>query len=116
MEEVGFREAISSAIRYWERARIVYNVVLAMVVIATFCASLPQSRSALSVGSVEGLFILAVLANVAFCAAYPVDLFMQMSALRATWLRFRWVLLLIGVLFAGAITQLITSDVFDDGS
>jgi hypothetical protein len=47
------------------------------------------------------LFVLAVLANVAYCAAYIVDVVAQISAFRSTWLRIRWMLLGLGVLFAG---------------
>jgi hypothetical protein len=86
MSVVIFREAASNAIRY-------------------FIAVLPASRSHLSVDGVLVLFILAVLANVAFCAAYPVDIFAQMSAFNIVWLRLRWVLLIVGILFAATITR-----------
>jgi hypothetical protein len=51
------------------------------------------------------LVMLAVLANVAYCAAYPVDVFVQMSGLRETWRSSRWVLFLIGMIFAGILTR-----------
>lgn len=107
-----FHEAASNAIRFWERARIGYNLVLAAVVIGYFIAGLPSSTSRLSVDLALGLFILAVLANVAFCAAYPVDIFARMSSFNALWLRVRWVVLVIGILFAAAITRFIAMGMF----
>src|SRR5262245_38303572 len=107
MGTITFNEAASNAIRFWERARIGYNLVLAAVVAAYFIVGLPASKSHLNVDLALGVFILAVLANVAFCAAYPLDIFAQMSAFHALWLRVRWVVLGIGVLFAAVITRFI---------
>jgi hypothetical protein len=45
------------------------------------------------------------LANVAYCAAYPVDMFAQASGFRNVWRTKRWVLLAIGLLFAGILTR-----------
>jgi len=116
MSAVSFREAASNAIRYWERARIGYNIVLAVVVIGYYIAGLPGSKSQLSVDLGLGLFILAVLANVAFCAAYAVDIFAQMSSYSALWLRVRWVVLVVGILFAAAITRFIAMGMFAGAS
>ena len=49
--------------------------------------------------------LLAVLANVAYCAAYLPDLFAQASGFRDSWRRYRWILFAIGLLFAGVITR-----------
>lgn len=106
------REMITDAIRYWEPRRIAYNVVLALVVLAVFGLNWPQSKSELSGDLVQGLFILAVLANVAYCAAYVVDVPVQMSAFAASWKRYRWVLFGIGVLFAAILTRLLASGMF----
>jgi hypothetical protein len=112
MSEVSLRDTLGNAIRYWEVRRIAYNAVLAAVVLAFFFAHLPQSRDKLTVDLLQGLFILAVLANVAYCAAYPVDVFAQLSSLRATWLRVRWVLFAIGLAFAGIITRFFAEGIF----
>ena len=45
----------------------------------------PASREKLSVDVLLGMFILAVFANVAYCAVYVVDLFVQFSGLDAPW-------------------------------
>jgi hypothetical protein len=107
-----FREAATNAIRFWERARIAYNLALAAVVIGYFVAGLPSSRSQISFDVFLGLFILAVLANVAFCAAYPVDIFAQMSSFNELWKRTRWVVLAIGILFAATITRFMAIGMF----
>ena len=51
------------------------------------------------------LFVLAVLANVAYCAAYLGDVFVQISGFREGWLRWRWLLFVVGTAFAAAITR-----------
>ena len=112
--DLSLREVLGNSIRYWELRRIAYNGVLAMIVLACFVAGLPQSRERLTLDLAQGLFILAVLANIAYCAAYPVDIFAQLSSVRAQWLRVRWLLFLIGVLFAGIITRLMSEGMFRD--
>ena len=44
--------------------------------------------------------ILAALANVAYCAAYPIDLFVQASDFRDLWRAYRWIVWAAGTLFA----------------
>src|SRR5690242_13730615 len=97
MTEITVRDALTDAIRYWELRRIAYNVILAVVVVLEFILQWPESRMALSASSVQTLFILAVLANVAYCAAYVVDVAAQYSGFRATWKRYRWLLFAVGV-------------------
>src|SRR5262245_6636007 len=98
-----FGASIANALRYWEPRRLVYNGVLAVVVVAEFAAAWPGSRAKLSLDLVLGLFLLAVLANIAYCAAYIVDLFVQFSGLDAAWRRGRVALLIVGTAFAAAI-------------
>ena len=111
--EVTFREALSAAIRYWEPRRLIFNGALLVVVAGAFFAGLPVSRRALSAEPVLALFILAVLANVAYCAAYIPDLAMQLSSFRPSWIRFRWVLLTVGILFASAIAYFFVGGMFN---
>jgi len=112
MTTIALRDAFTDAIRYWERGRILYNVVLAGIVLGYFLAYLPASGSRVNWELGEGIFLLAVLANVAYCAAYVPDMVAQLSDIRPVWLRFRWVLLVIGVAFAGVITQFIARGMF----
>jgi hypothetical protein len=109
------RDATTSAIRYWERARIAYNVVLALVVVAEFAVAWPRSRGRLTLEQGQWLFLLAVLANVAYCAAYPVDVFAQLSGFRTSWLRMRWLLLLVGLVFAVILTRFASLALFGGG-
>ena len=107
-----FRASLTNAIHYWERGRVIYNVALLAVVCAIFLLHLPQSRQAMSFDLLQGLFVLAVLANIAYCAAYLVDLVVQSSAYRAVWFKFRWALLVLGILFALVITQFVARGIF----
>lgn len=105
METVQWRDYLSNAIRYWEPRRIFYNVLLAAIVVIHFVKELPFSKTVVQVNSLLLLFLLAVLANVAYCAAYVPDIFAQMSVLRDSWLRYRWVVLVVGLAFAGVLTH-----------
>jgi hypothetical protein len=73
MADVTRREALSSSIRYWEPRRILYNAALLVVVCTVYFLNLPTSRQDLSFGLLQGLFVLAVLANVAYCAAVGIS-------------------------------------------
>ena len=99
------REAVTSAIRYWEPRRFIYNCVLAVVVLACFWLNYPVSKSTVSLDFVLLLFLLAVLANVAYCAAYVVDVFASTSGYREQWWKLRWIIFTVGLLFAAIITR-----------
>ncbi len=74
MEIEGWRECLTNAIRYWEPRRVLYNLVLAVIVSVHYAQGLPFSRTVLQFNLFLLLFALAVLANVAYCAAYIPDL------------------------------------------
>lgn len=99
------REAVSDAIRYWEPRRIVYNAVLALIVLAYFAINWPYSWAVVSFEGVLIVFVLAVLANVCYCTAYLGDVFVQVSGFRESWHRWRWILFVIGMAFATIITR-----------
>jgi hypothetical protein len=63
----------------------VYNLVLIAVTAGWFVATWPHFRPALTLSSLLILSVLALLANVCYCAAYLVDIPMQFSALNAAW-------------------------------
>src|SRR5436309_15865159 len=83
------REAVSDAIGYWEPRRISYNGVLALIVLAYFATNWPHSRTVVSFEGVLIVFVLAVLANICYCAAYLGDVFVQVSGFREPWLKWR---------------------------
>src|SRR5215813_9946531 len=97
------RQALTEAIRCWEWRRLLYNAVLFGVVAVMFVLSPPQAKSHFDANLLLALIVLAVLANVAYCAAYLVDVPVQLSGFKEEWLRRRWVLLAIGCLFAGIL-------------
>ena len=112
MDSPPLRESVTAAIRYWEPLRLLYNLSLAAVVLTHFGLNYPASRSILTVNLGLLLFLLAVLANVAYCAAYVVDIFAQSSGFREEWLKYRWVVFATGLLFAGIITHFFASGMF----
>lgn len=112
MDTQALRESATDAIHYWELRRLLYNAVLAAIVVAYFGIYYPASRAVLSTDLGLSLFLLAVLANVAYCAAYLVDIFAQASAYREQWRRYRWVVFTIGLLFASVITRFFARGMF----
>ena len=77
-------ENVTSALRFWEPARVVYNVLLFGVVILWLGLNVILSPRA---GPILDLIVLAAVANALYCAAYPVDLFVQSSDWRDGWRR-----------------------------
>jgi hypothetical protein len=112
MDTPTFRESVSDAIRFWEPRRLVYNAVLSVIVLFYFVRAYPASKVFLTLDSILGLFLLAVLANVAYCAAYLADVFAQWSSYRDLWRQYRWVLFAVGILFAGILTRFIAIGIF----
>jgi len=100
------RELVTDALRYWEFRRLFYNALLAFVVIAHFIASWPASKAALTSDSVLDLFLLAVVANVAYSVVYVPDVFIQFSGFRSSRGRWRLVFLVVGFAFAAVLTHL----------
>ena len=112
MNDITPRQALSEAIRYWEPRRVLFNVVLAIVTGTVFMANSPHSFQALTCNVAQIVFVLAVLANVAYCAAYPVDVLAQLSAIRARWLQLRWLLLVVGLIFGSILTHFLSHGLF----
>ena len=103
--------SLTDAIRYWEPRRIAYNAVLAIVVLYYFWLGYPASRKDL-VNAALFVFLLAVLANVAYRAAYVVDFFAQSSGYLLSWRRYRWIVFAIGLLFAATLTRFFALGMF----
>ena len=101
------RSLATDALRYWERRRPLYNLVLAIVVLGYFAAGLPETTAAITLDGLLGLFALAVFANVVYCAAYVPDVFAQLSGFADEWRRYRWILLLVGCALATIIARTI---------
>jgi hypothetical protein len=99
------RDAVTDALRYWEPRRWIYNGVLAAIVLGYALANFSRAITVVTFDGVLGVFLLAVLANVAYSAAYVGDLFVQVSGLREVWQKWRWILWLIGTTFAAIVTR-----------
>lgn len=90
-------ERLKATVRYWETRRIAYNAVLTAVAVAWVVATWPHFRNALTVEHAAALAVLALLANLCYCAAYLVEIPMAASA---EWARRRWGLWVMGMVLA----------------
>lgn len=99
------RQLFSDAVRFWEKGRLIYNLVLVVIVILWFSLSWPHFQPALNMHSLFLLAVLGLLANVCYSAAYLIDLPMQSSSFKESWRRKRWGLWLIGMTLASLITN-----------
>jgi hypothetical protein len=116
MDSISLREYFTDAISFWEPRRAVYNLVLAAIVITYFAMGYPRSKSVITLDFALGLFILAIIANIAYCAAYPADIFVQASGFRQVWQRVRWVLFALVTTFAAIITRFVAMGMFNPSS
>jgi hypothetical protein len=98
------RARVANAVAFWERGRLGFNGVLALLVFAFAAAANAWVVIGQNVGV---LFALGVMANVLYCAIYPVDLLMQATPLADQWRTYRWVVWLAGmalaILLAGVV-------------
>jgi hypothetical protein len=109
------RPLFLDAIRFWEFRRLFYNLALAAASIAWLLATWPHFRPAFTLNSLLLLSVLALIANACYCAAYLVDIPMQLSAFSITWKRDRWVFWLVGTLFALVLTNYwIADEIYPD--
>jgi hypothetical protein len=111
-----FMRSLTDAIRYWEPRRILYNAVLAGVVLFYFRLGYPASRKNLTLDGVLIVFLLAVLANVAYCAAYVPDIFVQSSGYQTNWRKYRWIVFTVGLAFAAILTRFFAMGMFASAS
>jgi hypothetical protein len=112
IEKPGLREILTDALRYWEWRRLFYNLILAGVVLLEFARHWPDSKAALEFNALLTVFLLAVLANVAYCAAYLAELLIQLSEFRELWRRRRFALWLLGVAFAAVLSWFFAGGMF----
>jgi hypothetical protein len=94
------RGFLAGAIRFWEPRRIVYNLILAIVVVVWIAATWPHFRPMLTPHGLLLLIILALLANACYCTAYILDIPMQSLFVGDSLRYWRWCLWVIGTLLA----------------
>lgn len=79
--------------------RLAYNAVLSLVLLLWVISTWPHFRPALTWSSLLIFAVLALLANLCYCAAYLVDIPVTHVAL-AKWTQRRWILWLFGTMLA----------------
>jgi hypothetical protein len=90
---------LGEAARFWEPRRLVYNLVLAAFVVGWIVRTWPHFRPAMTMPNLGRLMILALLANVCYCAAYMMDILIQQSPVESRRLQ-RTGLWVVGMLLA----------------
>jgi len=113
-DHLGLRDIAADAVGYWERRRLIYNGILILIVAWYFVSGLPSSREHAGFNLLLVLFVLGVVANVLYCLAYVADVFVQLSAVRAAWIRWRWVLFVIGTATAAIMTRFFALNAFSN--
>ena len=103
---------VADGLPFWDPRRYWHNAVLLAVVLLQFGLAWPESRQSLVFDKLLMLFVLAVVANVFYCAAYVVDLFVQLSPFHEVWVRRRWLLLTIGFMFESILAHFVTTGMF----
>jgi hypothetical protein len=110
------QELVTDALRYWEPRRLFYNALLALIVLGHFVASWPASKTAITSDGALGVFLLAVLANVAYSVVYVPDVFIQFSGFRDSRARWRLIFLVVGFAFAAVLTHFVSGGAFGASS
>jgi len=107
--------SFAEAARYWERQRIWYNAVLCTCVALWVVFTWPHFRPALNWLALGKMLVLAVLANLCYCAGYVAELFMQPLFSPASRHRLRWVLWTVGMLAAALLANYwIADEIYPD--
>src|SRR5258705_6627184 len=96
-ESPDWRGIWRDAIRSWETRRIAYNLMLTLVVVTWLVWTWPHFQPAMELQSLYALSVLAILANLCYCAAYVPEIAVQPSSLRGAWRRGRWMVWLAGM-------------------
>lgn len=91
---------LRSAAAWWEPRRVLYNIVLAAVFVALTVRTWPRLQPGLNASAIAPLIMLALLANLCYCAAYIVDLAAFPDSASPSRDRWRWLLWSAGTLLA----------------
>ena len=105
LPSVNWRTGLGDAVRFWEPRRLLYNAVLAAVVLAWVAFSWPHFLPAFKLDSLLLLSVLALIANACYSAAYLVDVPAGRSRLAGAWRRWRWIAWSAGTLLAILLTN-----------
>jgi len=103
------------AVRFWEPRRVWYNAALFVVVLLWVGLTWPHFRPALTLDALGKMLVLALLANVCYCAAYLVEVGIQAFSSDIARRRFRWAVWILGMLFALLIANYwIADEIYPD--
>jgi hypothetical protein len=97
------QDRLDEATRFWEPRRLVYNFVLSAVALGWLVVGVAHFCVTLTLSLLLALAVLALLANICYCAAYFVDIPLQCSGINTIWRHRRWLLWLLGTIFAIAL-------------
>ena len=97
------RTHLADAASYWEPMRIVYNGVLAVLVLACWGLDIVSSGPGQWLGAALVLMIFAGIANALYCLAYPIDVAFQMVPFIQRRKEFRWLLFAAAVIVASVL-------------
>lgn len=88
------------AVKFWEPRRLLYNALLFVVVMIWVVKTWPHFRPAMNLEALGIMTVLALLANLCYCAAYLAEILIQNATTSAAWNRQRWALWIVGTLLA----------------
>lgn len=94
------RKGLADAARFWEPRRLLYNLLLLGVALVWVTKTWPHFRPAITLESLGILTVLALLANLCYCAAYLAEILIQNDTNTAAWNRQRWAVWILGTLLA----------------
>ncbi len=95
-----FGPGFGEAARFWEPRRVWYNGALFVVVMLWVALTWPHFRPALTLDALGKMTVLALLANVCYCAAYLLEFIVKPVSAESGRRRIRWVVWIVGMLFA----------------
>ena len=99
------RRGMREAVEFWEWRRIWYNAILIAIVALWVVLTWPHFRPAMNLSALGKMCVLAVLANLCYCAAYVAELLMQPALPHTSWRRVR-----IGLFVAGMLIAIVLSN------
>lgn len=106
---------LKDAVRFWETGRIWYNVVLLAIVALWVIWTWPHFRPAMNWIALGKMTVLALLANLCYCAGYVTEGFIQPLIQQDFWRRARWTVWTAGMLLAFLLSNYwIADEIYPD--
>lgn len=110
-ESSGFKDAIG----FWEPRRVWYNAILLAIVVLWIVLTWPHFRPGLTWLNLGRMTVLALLANVCYCAAYLLEFLTQGALPQPLRRRARYTVFVLGMLFAIVLTNYwIADEIYPD--